>query len=138
SFLMAILFFGGWHFPGIPESGWLSVVLKLLVIWAKVAFFILFYMFVRWTLPRFRFDQLMGLAWRVLIPLALANLVAVMVVKEVIAAYNLDARYWHWLLLPLSLLMLLVVGALTGRQPRSTRRRLPVTPNGRRLEPMAP
>ena len=44
--------------------------------------FILFYMLVRWTMPRFRFDQLMGLAWKVLIPLALVNLVCVMVVKQ--------------------------------------------------------
>ena len=39
-------------------------------------------MLVRWTIPRFRFDQLMGLAWKVMIPLALLNLVAVMVVKQ--------------------------------------------------------
>ena len=39
-------------------------------------------MFVRWTIPRFRFDQLMGLAWKVMIPLALVNLVCVMVVKH--------------------------------------------------------
>ena len=44
--------------------------------------FILFYMLIRWTMPRFRFDQLMGLAWKVLIPLALVNLVCVMVVKQ--------------------------------------------------------
>ena len=48
----------------------------------KMSLFILFYMLVRWTIPRFRFDQLMGLAWKVLIPLALVNLVAVMIVKE--------------------------------------------------------
>jgi NADH-quinone oxidoreductase subunit H len=123
SFLMAILFFGGWHFPGLPESGALAVALKLLVIWLKATAFIFLYMFVRWTLPRFRFDQLMGMAWRVMIPLALANVVAVMVVKEVVRALGLDARYWDWLLLPLSLLLLVVPGLLALRQPTSAHRR---------------
>ncbi|MBM4069985.1 MAG: NADH-quinone oxidoreductase subunit NuoH [Planctomycetes bacterium] len=81
SFLNVIVFFGGWHFPFIAtaESGWL---IKLLVIAVKVACFILFFMVVRWTLPRFRFDQLMALAWKVLIPLAIANLICVMIVKQ--------------------------------------------------------
>lgn len=81
SFLMVILFLGGWHLPWIAatDSHWLF---KLIVFAGKVTVFILFYMLVRWTIPRFRFDQLMGLAWRVLIPLALVNLVMVMVVKE--------------------------------------------------------
>jgi NADH-quinone oxidoreductase subunit H len=119
SFLMAVLFLGGWHFPGLPETGWLAVVLKLIVIWAKAAMFILFYMFVRWTLPRFRFDQLMGLAWRVLVPLGMGNLVAVMVVKEAIAAYSLSPA-WIWVLLPLSVLVL-VSGALFVARPAPRR-----------------
>ena len=44
--------------------------------------FICFYMLVRWTMPRFRFDQLMGLAWKVLMPLALVNLVGVLCVRQ--------------------------------------------------------
>jgi NADH-quinone oxidoreductase subunit H len=81
SFLMVILFWGGWHFPLLaePHYHWLP---KLLVFAGKVTVLILFFMLIRWTIPRFRFDQLMGLAWKVLIPLALINLVAVMVVKE--------------------------------------------------------
>ncbi len=103
SFLMVILFFGGWHCPLIAstDAHWL---LKLTVFAGKATCFILFYMLVRWTLPRFRFDQLMGLAWKVLIPLAVANLVLVMFVKE----YNLSP----WLLLPASLVVLMAAGAL--------------------------
>jgi NADH-quinone oxidoreductase subunit H len=114
SFLVVTLFFGGWHFPGIPDAGWLAVALKLLVFMAKMSFFIVFYMLIRWTLPRFRFDQLMGVAWRVLIPLALANLVCVMVVKHVMDAYSLNYR-WLWLMLPLSLALLLSMGILAVR-----------------------
>lgn len=106
SFLMVILFFGGWHFPGIAttESFWL---LKLIVFAAKVTLMILFYMLVRWTIPRFRFDQLMGLAWRVLIPLALMNLVMVMVVKEFLPQQM-------WLLLPASVAVFLGAAALSA------------------------
>ena len=81
SFLMVILFFGGWHFPYIAERGspWILILIVFLV---KMSLFIIFYMLVRWTIPRFRFDQLMSLAWKVFIPMALLNLVAVMIVKE--------------------------------------------------------
>ena len=74
SFLMVILFLGGWHFPWVAEAGSPAVV-KFLVIFLKVWFFIFFYMLVRWTLPRFRFDQLMRLGWKVALPLALLNLI---------------------------------------------------------------
>ncbi len=111
SFLMVILFWGGWHFPGIASTESFPL-LKLIVFAGKVTVMILFYMFIRWTIPRFRFDQLMGLAWKVLIPLALVNLVMVMVVKE----------FWPqqlWLLLPASVAALIGAAALTAApEPR--------------------
>ncbi len=77
------LFLGGWHLPwldklfyGGPQplaTGWAGMFLKLAVFGAKVILFLFFYMWVRWTLPRFRFDQLMNLAWRSLIPLSLGT-----------------------------------------------------------------
>jgi NADH-quinone oxidoreductase subunit H len=85
SLLLSILFFGGWHFPGLTELGpdtSASLALKFVVLITKASLAILFIMLLRWTLPRFRFDQLMGLAWKVLIPISLANLLAVMFVKQ--------------------------------------------------------
>lgn len=79
SFLTVILFFGGWDIPFVTDAaqtGFLWAVLKVAVMLAKVALMILFIMWVRWTLPRFRYDQLMDLAWKSMIPLALVNLVA--------------------------------------------------------------
>jgi len=113
SFLMVILFFGGWHFPWIAGPGtWWWV--KLIVFALKMAFFIFFFMMVRWTIPRLRFDQLMALAWKVLIPLALANLVAVMVTKQ----FELSP----WWLLPVSLVLLLLagwIGAMPASRPQA-------------------
>jgi NADH-quinone oxidoreductase subunit H len=105
SFLMVILFLGGWHLPWLAatDSHWLP---KLFVFAGKVTVMILFYMLIRWTIPRFRFDQLMGLAWKVLIPLALVNLVMVMVVKE----YQLAL----WWLLPATIAALIVAAALAA------------------------
>jgi NADH-quinone oxidoreductase subunit H len=79
SAIMAVLFFGGYNFPGmdwvaahVPQ--WLFVIVCVTVFMAKIIAFILFFMFVRWTLPRFRYDQLMRLGWKSLIPLALFNM----------------------------------------------------------------
>lgn len=64
------LFLGGWFFPGIPESfGWL-------VFLAKVGFLIFFYIWMRWSLPRYRYDQLMAFGWKVLLPVSVLNLLA--------------------------------------------------------------
>jgi NADH-quinone oxidoreductase subunit H len=85
SFLTSVLFFGGWHFPGIatPESAYFGAwIVKLGVLLTKVLLVIIFIMLIRWTIPRFRFDQLMGLAWKVFIPLSLANVVAVMCIRQ--------------------------------------------------------
>jgi NADH-quinone oxidoreductase subunit H len=85
SFLVAILFFGGWHFPWIAtaESNYTGAQLvKIGVLLSKVGLMIVLIMLIRWTIPRFRFDQLMGLAWKVLIPISLANVVIVMTVLQ--------------------------------------------------------
>jgi NADH-quinone oxidoreductase subunit H len=105
SFLLVILFLGGWHLPWLPESGRAALVLQVLVFAAKMMALIIFYMLIRWTIPRFRFDQLMGIAWKVLIPLSLVNLVCVMVVK------HLD---WDpWLLTATSIVLFIASGWLT-------------------------
>src|SRR5438132_1589322 len=127
SFLLVILFFAGWDFPGITSlDGLGGNILKLVVFLLKMSSFIVFYMLIRWTLPRFRFDQLMGLAWKVMIPLALVNLVCVMVVKQ------LD---WHPLwLLPISLILLVATGFLAGSWPRRPQRMVLVTRGHQEME----
>ena len=75
SALIATLFFGGWHLPGLdPADDSLGVsVLKVLVFAVKTAFFLFVFIWVRWTVPRFRYDQVMRLGWKCLLPIALAN-----------------------------------------------------------------
>jgi NADH-quinone oxidoreductase subunit H len=64
------LFLGGWHGPFLPESlGWVWFLIK-------VAAILFFYVWMRWTLPRYRYDQLMAFGWKVLLPLATVNLIA--------------------------------------------------------------
>lgn len=86
SFLVAILFLGGWDFFGLNQfqTGWISALLKVAVLSAKVAFMIVLIMWVRWTLPRFRYDQLMDLAWKRMIPLALVNLVVTAAIVQLV------------------------------------------------------
>jgi len=79
SAIMATLFFGGYNFPFMDEvqhavHPLLFTLICVSALLAKVIGFILFFMFVRWTLPRFRYDQLMRLGWKSLIPLALVNM----------------------------------------------------------------
>lgn len=78
SALMAALYFGGYNFPFMHELGlsenWITII-GVLVFFLKIFGFIFFFMWIRWTLPRFRYDQLMNLGWKMLIPLAIANIV---------------------------------------------------------------
>ena len=73
--LITVLFFGGWNLPwiDIPFAGWSGALLSLGVFASKVALFMWLFVWVRWTLPRFRYDQLMALGWKVMIPLATLN-----------------------------------------------------------------
>jgi NADH-quinone oxidoreductase subunit H len=77
SAVMATLYFGGYNFPFMDMIANPNVVaiLGVVVLFAKIFFFIFFFMWVRWTIPRFRYDQLMDLGWKTLIPLAIANIV---------------------------------------------------------------
>jgi NADH-quinone oxidoreductase subunit H len=77
SAIMATLFFGGYDMPFVNEANFSPNIAALIGIGAllfKVFFFIFFFMWVRWTIPRFRYDQLMNLGWKVMIPLALVNM----------------------------------------------------------------
>ena len=77
SVIMATLFFGGYDIPFVNEALYnqnLMAVLGILMLMAKVVAFIFLFMWVRWTIPRFRYDQLMNLGWRILLPLALVNM----------------------------------------------------------------
>lgn len=78
SALMSALYFGGYNFPFMYDLGlspnWITII-GVLVFFTKIFAFIFFFMWIRWTLPRFRYDQLMNLGWKMLIPLAIANIV---------------------------------------------------------------
>jgi NADH-quinone oxidoreductase subunit H len=84
------LFLGGWQvglpMRWLPEPGWSLWGLQILAFVAKMAFFQFLFVWVRWTLPRFRYDQLMNLGWKGLLPLSLANLVftAILVVYGIV------------------------------------------------------
>jgi NADH-quinone oxidoreductase subunit H len=73
---MTCVYFGGYNFPGMHliESQNLLATLQIVTIFAKISLFIFAFMWIRWTLPRFRYDQLMHLGWKSMIPLAIVNM----------------------------------------------------------------
>lgn len=85
STILAVLYFGGYNYPGMEWAveNWgvnPANIIGIVVLFIKICFFIFFFMWVRWTIPRFRYDQLMRLGWKILIPLAIANIVVTGVV----------------------------------------------------------
>jgi NADH-quinone oxidoreductase subunit H len=144
SAVMVAVFLGGWHLPwidlaiyhgpqGLHEvTGWLGVLLKFVVFWGKVVLFLFFYMWVRWTLPRFRFDQLMGLAWRGLIPMSLAAFLITTVV--VFLQRQTGLRYGPlWIFLANIVVFAVTLAILSRRPPRGGNKRIPVA--GSRYNP---
>jgi len=81
SAVMSTLYFGGYNFPGMDalaqagvSQNWITLI-GVGAMFVKVLLFIFFFIWVRWTVPRFRYDQLMKLGWNIMIPLAIANIV---------------------------------------------------------------
>ncbi len=80
STILAVLYLGAYNYPGMTwaAENWgenTANIIGIFVLFAKICFFIFLYMWVRWTIPRFRYDQLMNLGWKSLIPLAIANII---------------------------------------------------------------
>src|SRR5690606_15470384 len=82
SMLAATIFFGGWQIPFVSYATltelaggmtWIASLIGVVVLLLKASFFMWLYVWVRWTLPRFRYDQLMGLGWKFMLPIGLAN-----------------------------------------------------------------
>jgi len=88
SAMLALLYFGGWNLPfhsynfdtgmnnawfGLPGDSWLIPLAQFIWFFGKIMFFICFFIWVRWSIPRFRYDQLMNLGWKVLLPISIIN-----------------------------------------------------------------
>ena len=123
SALMATLFFGGWD---IPFIGWDNAapftVLKTLLTFGcfmtKVMFFLFVFMWVRWTVPRFRYDQLMSLGWKVMLPVALAYIALIATTELILSAVGVPAGPMHSFILLMEnvcLVLLLFVMLDEGR-----------------------
>jgi len=94
STLLAVLFFGGYNYPGMSwvAENWgvnIANIFGIMALFIKLCGFIFFYMWVRWTIPRFRYDQLMHLGWRILIPLSIVNIMitGIVLLRVEIMAY---------------------------------------------------
>ena len=109
--LMTTLFLGGWTLFGLEQLGW---IMGLLIFSAKTLFLLFVFIWVRWTLPRFRYDQLMNLGWAIFLPLTLINILMTA------GAIALD---WTWLMwvLPLMLIGVALVVAWLGQKRDESR-----------------
>lgn len=117
SAVAVVLFFGGWHLPflGMSTSAGIGgTLLKIGAFAGKVGLVILLYMWVRWTLPRFRFDQVMSLCWKGLVPLSMALLLG-----SALIVY-FECPWWMYTALNVFLLLVLVLIAAMQSKPLAT------------------
>jgi NADH-quinone oxidoreductase subunit H len=97
SAVMSTLYFGGYDIPFVNDASLIEkmgqnpvAILQAVSLFVKIVLFIFFFMWVRWTIPRFRYDQLMRLGWKILIPLAILNMLATGFVVL------LQQNHWHF------------------------------------------
>ena len=120
SALMSTLFFGGWD---IPFTQWdnvaphtpIKTILTLAFFAAKTLSFVFFYMWIRWTLPRFRYDQLMALGWKLMLPVALGYVIVLASTMLGLQAVGIRQGSWAFLAILLTLnvvLLVVIVGVL--------------------------
>jgi NADH-quinone oxidoreductase subunit H len=121
SALMATLFFGGWDVPFTardnigPFSKWLSL-LSIGIFLGKILFFLFLFMWVRWTLPRFRYDQLMSLGWKFMLPLALVYIVLIAAIILGLSAAGIDQGFLYATILgSVNVLVVIVLFAILDR-----------------------
>jgi len=121
SALMATLFFGGWDVPFTsrdnigPYSGWLTL-LSIGIFLLKILFFLFLFMWIRWTLPRFRYDQLMSLGWKFMLPLALFYIVLIAAVMLGLSAAGIQPGLLYATILgSLNVAIMIVLFAILDR-----------------------
>jgi NADH-quinone oxidoreductase subunit H len=133
SALVATLFFGGWDIPfwtrdNIGPGAWWISLLTAAAFAAKICFFLFFYMWIRWTLPRFRYDQLMGLGWKFMLPVIIVYVVIVAAAVVALDAAGLERNFIYGLaLFGMNVLLLVILFAFMDKgrilQPASARLR---------------
>ncbi len=123
SAFISALYFGGFHYPFMNEVNGalensmgavtghnLATAIGFIVFFGKILFFIFFFMWVRWTLPRFRYDQLMNLGWKIFIPLSILNVVVTG------AGLLYDFKYSSWLIVVVMVVMAVMSQAKAPKQ----------------------
>jgi NADH-quinone oxidoreductase subunit H len=113
SALMSTLFFGGWDIPftlwdNVAPHTFLKTLVTFAVFWAKILFFVFVFIWVRWTLPRFRYDQLMALGWKFMLPVALAYVVVVAGATLILEYAGIHPASWQFALIMLAINLVLV------------------------------
>jgi NADH-quinone oxidoreductase subunit H len=118
SALMSTLFFGGWDIPftlwdNVAPHTFVKTLVTFLFFWTKILFFVFVFIWVRWTLPRFRYDQLMSLGWKVMLPVALAYIVVIAGATFILESIGIHPSSWQFSVIFLAMNIVLVV-ALFG------------------------
>jgi NADH-quinone oxidoreductase subunit H len=118
SALMATLFFGGWDIPfttwdNVAPHTFLKTLVTFGMFWIKILFFVFVFIWIRWTLPRFRYDQLMALGWKFMLPLALAYIVIIATGTVVLEMFGFRPGMWQFSV-ALLVINLVLVGLIFG------------------------